>query len=52
MDPESNKGHQLVDVFEAFLEFVATWARFNWKTPPHDIAVWIVKEIIRRHLPK
>ncbi len=48
MDPEYGKGEELAEIIEEFLKIMAQLAKLEFKTPPHDIAAWVVKELKRR----
>jgi len=48
MDPEYGKGQTLVNLFKAFFESVAECLGLEFKTPPHDIAGWVVNELKRK----
>jgi hypothetical protein len=48
MDPEYGKGQILVDLFEAIFESIAKFLDLQFKTPPHDIAGWVVNELKRK----
>lgn len=48
MDPEYGKGQKLAEIVEELLKIIAELARLEFKTPPHDIATWVVNELTRR----
>ena len=48
MNPEYGKGQRIAEIIEEFLKMVAELARLEFKTPPHDIAAWVVNELTQR----
>ena len=48
MYPEFGKGQEIAEIIEELLEIVAKLADLEFKTPPHDIAAWVVKELKKR----
>ena len=48
MDPEYGKGQELAEIIEDLLKIVAALAKLEFKTPPHDIAGWVVNELKRK----
>ena len=48
MNPEYGKGQEIAEIIEELLKIVADLARLEFKTPPHDIAAWVVREFKRR----
>lgn len=45
MDPNYGKGEELAEVVEELLKIVAQLSKCEFKTPPHDIAAWVVGEL-------
>ena len=48
MNPDYGKGQEIAEIIEELLKIVAELARLEFKTPPHDIAAWVVKELTKR----
>ncbi len=48
MDPEYGKGRAVAEFIEGMLEMIAIIHGLEFKTPPHDIAAWVVKELKKK----
>ena len=45
MNPEYGRGQKIAEIIEELLKIVAELGRLEFKTPPHDIAAWVVREL-------
>jgi len=48
MNPDYGKGQEIAEIIEDLIKMVATLARLEFKTPPHDVAAWVVTELTKR----
>jgi hypothetical protein len=48
MNQDYGKGEQIANIIEELLKIVAELANLEFKTPPHDIASWVVHELKRK----
>jgi len=48
VNPEYGRGEEIAEIIEELLKIVADLARLDFKTPPHDLAAWVVRELEKR----
>jgi hypothetical protein len=52
VDAEYGKGRKIAEAVEGLLEILAEAFGVEFKTPPHNIAVWVVYELKARRVKK
>ena len=48
LNPEYGKGQEIAEIIEELLKIVVQLSKLEFKTPPHDIAAWVVKELKKK----
>lgn len=48
MNPDYGRGEEIAEIIEELIKIVAQLSKCDFKTPPHDIAAWVVNELKRK----